>query len=160
MLVVYISFKSYVVSRKSQLVRNMNWNATMPKQWENQKQRNGVLVLEKWRFNLVVPDRYVEFPSWSEEYIRNQSIFDKWWGMNTSYKELARLGGPVAPGNFYTGGKKCKPHRELFPVLSNRFNPCHTISYFCYNTKKTVQKMSAQEWMGRLQTKVAECEYR
>ena len=51
--------------------------ATTPNQWENQRQRNGRLVLKKPRFSWDVPDRYVQlinFQLGSDEFIRNQSI--------------------------------------------------------------------------------------
>ena len=58
--------------------------ASTPNQHKNQRQRHGGLVLEKLRFNLGIPDRYVELLNFQLEVIniletRAYEVNDKEW---------------------------------------------------------------------------------
>ena len=58
--------------------------------------------------------------------------------------------------------EKCRTTKGLLLVLSNKFKPQHdriiTLLQYCTLHRKSNE--SAYDWMGRLQTKAAECEFK
>ena len=105
------------------------WPVRTPNQWENQRQRNGGLVLEKPRFVWDVSDSYVKLLNFQLEAMniletRAFEINDE-ERMQVTKNWLGRDGLLLMLTFTLEKKKKCKSTKGLFSVLSNKFKLHH-----------------------------------
>ena len=129
--------------------------ATIPNQWENQRQRNGGLQVEKPRFNLDMPDRHVELLHFQLDVMniletraykiddeQRTPVIKNWLGwegllLMETVKEEEK--------------KKCKTTKGSLSVLSYRFRLHHNHIILSLQYQKLQKSnMPTQELMGRL----------
>ena len=114
------------------------------KQWINQRQRNGGLVLEKLRFNWDMPDRYVELLNFQLEVMN--ILETRAYEINNEermpvIRDWLGLKGMLLTETFTQEKKeKCKTTKRLSSVLSNRFNLYHNWIILALQNQKCKEK--------------------
>ena len=117
---------------------------TIRNQWENQRQRNEGLVLEKSRFNRNALDRYVELLNFQLEVMN--ILESRVYEINDEERRPVIKNWLVWEGLFLMGPftqeekVKCKIIKGLFLVLSARFKLCHNYITLYFNTKIHTEK--------------------